>query len=111
MTGTGVLRAVVPAATTALVLAGAVLSRPPAPWPHRRVLSGPVVSSSSTTTWSSARTVHFTVLQAALDTADDGDRVRVCAGLYREALTVDTSVTVQGDIGAVASVNCLDPDL
>jgi len=48
-------------------------------------------------------------VQGALEMANDGDRVRVCAGLYREALTIKDSVTLQGEVGAAASFDCLDP--
>ena len=54
-------------------------------------------------------TADFTSIQEALDVASDGDRVRVCAGLYREAVVIDESVTLQGEVGAVASLDCLDP--
>ena len=54
-------------------------------------------------------TARFDSMQAALLAASDGDRVRVCAGLYRGPVTIDASVTVQGEIGAVASFDCLDP--
>jgi len=50
----------------------------------------------------------FTSVQAALDRARNGDRIRVCAGRYAEQLTIDRSVTLQGQIGAVASYDCLD---
>lgn len=108
MNRTGAFRGVLVAATTALAVAGALA---PA--------TGAVAASSSAVGPGRVIVVDddkvecpdadFTVLQAALDAADDGDRVRVCAGLYRESLTVDTSVTVQGEVGAVASVDCLDP--
>ena len=48
-------------------------------------------------------------VQRALDVARDGDRVRVCPGRYPEQLTVRTSVSLVGQVGATASVDCLDP--
>jgi parallel beta-helix repeat protein len=48
-------------------------------------------------------------VQAALNLVRDGGRVRVCPGRYAERLTVRHSVTVQGEVGAVASLDCLAP--
>ena len=48
-------------------------------------------------------------VQTALDLVRDGGRVRVCPGRYTEQLTIRHPVHLQGQIGAVASLDCLDP--
>jgi nitrous oxidase accessory protein NosD len=48
-------------------------------------------------------------VQEALDMVRDGGRVRVCPGRYAEQLTITRTVHLQGEIGAVASLDCLDP--
>ena len=90
------------ALASALVLAPGAVAAPPSAAVPGRVI---VVDDDRR----QCAHADFTILQEALAEATDGDRVRVCAGLYREALTIDASVTVQGEVGAVASVACLDP--
>jgi parallel beta-helix repeat protein len=50
----------------------------------------------------------FALIQAAVDAAQPGDLVRVCAGRYAETVTVDKAVTLKGDPEAVESVDCFD---
>ena len=50
-----------------------------------------------------------TSVQDAVDRVRDGGLVRVCAGRYPERVTIDHPVRVQGEVGAVASFDCLDP--
>ena len=108
MNGTGARRVVVLAAATVLVQAGALVpassavAAPAAGAGPGRVL---VVDDDG----AQCPEAGFTLVQDALDDAGDGDRVRVCAGDYRETLTVGETVTVQGEVGAVASLDCLDP--
>lgn len=48
-------------------------------------------------------------VQAGVDLVRDGGRVRVCPGRYTEQLTIGHPVHLQGEVGAVASLDCLDP--
>jgi nitrous oxidase accessory protein NosD len=48
-------------------------------------------------------------VQAAVDLVRDGGRVRVCPGRYPEQLTIRHPVHLQGEIGPIASLDCLDP--
>ena len=50
-----------------------------------------------------------TSLQDAVDQVRDGGMVRVCPGRYTEPVTIDHQVRLQGEVGAVASLDCLDP--
>ena len=101
----GVAGVCVVAATTALVLAGTVTGAVAAP--SRPDDTGRVVVVDDD--GAQCPQADFTTVQEGLDAAAEGDRVRVCAGLYREALSIERSITVQGEVGAVASVDCLDP--
>lgn len=43
----------------------------------------------------------FTSIQAAVDAASPGDRIRVCAGTYREQVAVAKPLRIRGENGAV----------
>lgn len=47
-----------------------------------------------------------TSIQAAVDAADPGDLVLVCAGTYAEQVVVDEPLTVRGQVEAVAATDC-----
>jgi parallel beta-helix repeat protein len=94
------------AAVTAVLVAGGALPAGVAASPAS-VGSGRVILVDDDRM--QCRDADFTSVQDALDEASDGDRVRVCAGVYREALTIDESITLQGNVGPVAAVDCLDP--
>src|SRR5262245_32460887 len=51
----------------------------------------------------------FNSIGAAIADAQPGDTIRVCPGLYREALTIDKSITLRGQPDVVAAVDCWDP--
>lgn len=48
-------------------------------------------------------------VQDAVDAAQAGDTVRVCAGLYVERVVVDKQLTIRGLPDVVDQVDCLDP--
>jgi parallel beta-helix repeat protein len=48
----------------------------------------------------------FSSIQAAVDAAEPGDRVRVCPDVYAETLTIDKPLTLLGRVGAVEAVGC-----
>ncbi|MGH9745624.1 MAG: right-handed parallel beta-helix repeat-containing protein [Candidatus Acidiferrales bacterium] len=43
----------------------------------------------------------FTSIQAAVDAANPGDTIRVCAGIYAEQVTVSKALSIRGDNGAI----------
>jgi hypothetical protein len=43
----------------------------------------------------------FTSIQAAIDAASPGNLIRVCPGTYREQLSIDKSLSIEGDNGAI----------
>ena len=43
----------------------------------------------------------FTSIQAAVDAANPGDTIRVCAGIYPEQVTISKTLSIHGDNGAV----------
>src|SRR3984893_10366668 len=43
----------------------------------------------------------FTSIQAAIDAASPGDLIRVCPGAYREQLSINKSLSIEGDNGAI----------
>jgi len=43
----------------------------------------------------------FTSIQAAVNAANPGDTIRVCAGTYVEQLTIDKPLSIRGDNGAI----------
>ena len=53
----------------------------------------------------------FSSIQAAVDAAAPGTRIRVCPGLYPESVTVATAVELRGDPDAVAAVDCFQATL
>jgi Right handed beta helix region len=53
----------------------------------------------------------FTSIQAAVDTAQPGDLIRVCPDLYTESVTIDKSLTLKADPDAVEAIDCFQPTL
>ncbi|NDQ56792.1 MAG: hypothetical protein GZ088_06925 [Acidipila sp.] len=43
----------------------------------------------------------FTSIQAAINAASPGDLIRVCPGTYREQLSINKSLSIEGDNGAI----------
>jgi parallel beta-helix repeat protein len=54
---------------------------------------------------------EFTSIQAAVDAAHAGDLIRVCPGVYAEAVTIDTPLTLKADPEAVEAIDCFQPTL
>jgi parallel beta-helix repeat protein len=46
-------------------------------------------------------TATFTKIQDAVNAATNGATIRVCAGLYKEQVTISKSLTINGDNGAI----------
>jgi len=46
-------------------------------------------------------TATFTSIQAAVNAAPNGATIRVCAGLYKEQVTITKPLTINGDNGAI----------
>ncbi|MGA8142973.1 MAG: NosD domain-containing protein [Candidatus Acidiferrales bacterium] len=46
-------------------------------------------------------TAKFTSIQAAVDAANPGDSIRVCAGIYAEQVVISKPLTLEGDNGAI----------
>jgi nitrous oxidase accessory protein NosD len=46
-------------------------------------------------------TATFTSIQDAINAADPGSRIRVCPGTYREQLSMNKSLSIEGDNGAI----------
>jgi nitrous oxidase accessory protein NosD len=46
-------------------------------------------------------TAAFTTIQAAVNAANPGDHIRVCPGTYAEQVTIDKSLHIRGDNGAI----------
>ncbi|WP_165439962.1 right-handed parallel beta-helix repeat-containing protein [Micromonospora kangleipakensis] len=52
---------------------------------------------------------EYISIQAAVDAAQPGDRIKVCPDLYAESVTVDKPLTLFGDPDAVDAVDCFQP--
>ena len=46
-------------------------------------------------------TAKFTTIQSAVDAANPGDTIRVCAGTYVEQVSISKALTIRGDNGAI----------
>jgi nitrous oxidase accessory protein NosD len=46
-------------------------------------------------------TATFTSIQDAINAADPGSLIRICPGTYREQLSIDKSLSIEGDNGAI----------
>jgi nitrous oxidase accessory protein NosD len=53
----------------------------------------------------------YASIQAAVDAADAGAVVRVCAGRYPESVIVNKPLTLKGDPDAVEAIDCFQPTL
>jgi parallel beta-helix repeat protein len=52
-------------------------------------------------------TATFTSIQAAINTANPGDVIRVCPGTYPEKLFINKSLSIKGDNGAIVLPNTM----
>src|SRR5215216_3546594 len=52
---------------------------------------------------------EFTSIQAAVDAAQPGDRIRVCPDDYGESVVIDKPLTIKGDPEAIEAIDCFQP--
>lgn len=53
----------------------------------------------------------FSSIQAAVDTAQPGDLIKVCPDRYSESVVIDKPLRVKGDPGAIDPLDCFQPSL
>ena len=54
---------------------------------------------------------RFTSIQAAVDAAHANDVIKVCPGLYTEAITVDKPLEIEGDGAPLGAIDCFASSL
>lgn len=53
----------------------------------------------------------FTSIQAAVDAAQPGDRIKVCPDRYSESVVIDKPLAVKGVPDAIETLDCFQPTL
>jgi Periplasmic copper-binding protein (NosD)/WD40-like Beta Propeller Repeat len=60
---------------------------------------------------SQCASADFTSIQRAVDAAQPGDLIRVCAGLYPENVTINKPLALKADPDTIEAIDCFQPTL